>query len=163
MKRILISYYTETQSTKEVCSKIKNLLDNTFDVDLMAIDAINSIEGYETIVLAAPIHGMRWHHKAMDFLIKHQTRLNSKELVYIALASMAYQGRPFWQKKVFKSLEKPSKIVPPLETAVFGGLTGEMPAFLSILFGIPKNVQSDQRDWAMIDAWTHNLIKKLKT
>lgn len=161
MKKILICYYSETHSTEEVCQSINNTLAPSFDVTMSKIDQVKDVKTYDTILIAAPIHGMRWHQTASDFVINHANILKQKEVIYVALASMAYMGRHFWQKKVFNALEKPSKIVKPIETAVFGGLVGEMPAFLSFLFGIPKNVKADQRDWDMIDAWQRNLIKKL--
>ena len=161
MKKILICYYSETHSTEEVCRSIKETLETSFEVALKPIKDVQNVETFDTVLVAAPIHGMRWHQSANDFILNHVEILKNKEMIYVALASMAYQGRHFWQKKVFNALEKPSKLVKPIETAVFGGITGEMPSFLSFLFGIPKNAKTDQRDWDMIDAWKKNLIKKL--
>ena len=162
MKKILICYYSESRSTEEVCYNIGDTFKAVYDVTIQPIKMINNIDAYETIIIAAPVHGMNWHMNAFNFVVEFKAKLIHKEVVYIALASMAYQGREFWQKKVYKSLEKPSKIVSPIETAIFGGLIGDMPTFFNFLFGISSNVKRDQRDWEMIEAWKINLMKKLK-
>ncbi len=159
MKKILICYYSETHSTEEVCNNIGETLAHENDVTIKPISEVDDLFNYETIMIAAPIHGMRWHQNAFDFVLTHERILKDKEIIYIALASMAYQGRHFWQKKVFKALEKPSKIVKPIETAVFGGLSVDMPSFFSFVFGIPKTRKADQRDWNMIEEWKKNLKK----
>lgn len=161
MKRVLICYYTETHSTEEVCQNIHDTLNPKYDVTMKPIHKVDDLFQYETIIIAAPVHGMRWHQTAFDFVLTHERILKEKEVVYVALASMAYQGRHFWQKKVFKSLERPSKIVKPIETAVFGGLIGDMPRFFSFLFGIPKKAKKDQRDWNLIEEWKKNLMKHI--
>ncbi|WP_240840012.1 flavodoxin domain-containing protein [Acidaminobacter sp. JC074] len=161
MKRILICYYSRTHSTKEVCENIKETLDESFEVTLRPISSVHDIKDYETVIIAAPVHGMNWHQTAYDFVTTNQAILKKKEVIYIALASLAYQGRNFWQKKVFKSLERPSKIVNPMETAIFGGLVSDTPKIVGGILGIPKNAKRDQRDWNMIEAWKKNLIKHL--
>lgn len=161
MTRILISYYTETNSTKEVCDYIQTQM-HDYDITMQNIIDVTDLAPFEAVIVAAPVHGMRWHQVAYDFITQHQNELIDKKVVYIALASMAYQGRPFWQKKVFKALCKPSKIVFPVETAIFGGLSPKgAPAIMNYLFGIPKNGKEDQRDWKMIDEWIINLKKIL--
>lgn len=161
MKKILICYYSETNSTEEVCSNIKNTLDESYDVSMMTIKQVNNLSDYDTVLIAAPVHGMRWHQDAFDFITTNEKILKQKEVVYVALASMAYTGRHFWQKKIFKVLDKPSKIVQPIETAVFGGVFGDIPPILAFVFGIPKDVKKDQRDWKMIEEWKKKLIKHI--
>jgi menaquinone-dependent protoporphyrinogen IX oxidase len=162
MKRILICYYTETFSTKEVCDNIADTLGTENEVTIKELKEVDNLSNFDTIVIAAPIHGMRWHQSANDFVLTHKQVLKDKEIVYIALASMAYQGYHFWQKKIYNALEKPSKIVKPIETAVFGGLSGDMPSFFSLIFGVPKDAKADQRDWNMIKEWNINLLKQIK-
>jgi len=159
MKTVLISYYTETNSTREVCDYIQTKMDD-YDITIQKITEVTDMAPYEAIIIAAPIHGMRWHQIAYDFITQHQNTLANKKVVYVALASMAYQGRHFWQKKVFKALCKPSKIVVPVETAIFGGLSpNDAPAIFNYIFGINKNRKEDQRDWKLIDEWIVNLRK----
>ena len=160
MTKLLISYYTETNSTLEVCDYIKSKLDD-YDVTTMPLTDSKDLAAYSIVILAAPVHGMRWHQKAYDFLERNQESLKGKKVVYIALASMAYQGRHFWQKKVYNVLNKPSKLVKPNETAIFGGVSGDMPNLLRFVFGISKDAKKDQRDWQMIDEWIANLRKQI--
>jgi len=162
MKKILICYYTETNYTKEVAEYIgKTLCDETHEVTIKEIKEADHLEAYDSIIIGAPVHGMRWHQNAMTFLEANKAILSDKQLVYFALGSFAYQGRQFWQKKVYKSLEKPSKIIKPIETAVFGGMIGDMPKFARKIFGVPDKLKQDQRNWTMIQAWTSILEKKL--
>lgn len=162
MKSILVCYYTETQSTKEVCKAIVEKLQNNHTVELKPIDEVQHIAAFDTVIIGAPVHGMKWHMKAFKFVEGHAEELKTKQTIYFAMASLAYQGRNFWQKKVFKALEDASQIVQPFETSIFGGISGDVPKVLRFLFGLPKDVKKDQRDWELINQWINKLVRKIE-
>lgn len=163
MSFILISYLTKSGSTKEVAEKVGQILaDSGHKVDLQALDRIYDVSKYDGVVIGAPINGMQWLPDALSFVDTHKTELLEKKVAYFTLAMLAYQGRSFWQKKIYKALEKPANIVAPIHTAVFGGVAvGELPAPMRLILGIPKTAESDQRDWKMIEAWAEELASKM--
>lgn len=164
MNKLLICYYTETNSTKEVAEFIGEQLEKyDYEIDIRPISETKELDFYSHVIIGAPIQGLRWHQKALEFVINNAIELQHKETVFFALGMLAYNSRPFWQKKIYKALEKPSKYVHPAETAIFGGVTnGDMPSIGRFIFGLPKNMKQDQRDWSFIEAWAANLGKKLE-
>jgi len=51
----------------------------------------------------------------------------------------------------------------PGKVAVFGArMASGLPGIFKLLFGIPKNAPSDNRDWVAIDAWTDSLAAAIK-
>lgn len=163
MSRVLIGYATKTGSTKEVAERIcKIMIDKGHKVDIKPLETVKDLSDYESIVIGAPVNGMMWRPDALEFVKSHKQELDQRKVVYFTLAMMAHQGRSMWQKRVQKALNKPSALVTPIDTAIFGGVAGDdIPAPLRVLFGIPKDSASDQRDWNRIDSWANDIAAKL--
>lgn len=164
MDNVLICYYSDTNSTKEVAEFIYDqLIHENCQVTLKALNDVTTIDSYTTVIIGAPIKGFRWEEHAMKFVSSHAVEFKHIKPVYFALGTLVYKARPFFQKRAFKVLEKPSKIAMPIESAVFGGVSSqELPKFFKKLFGLPDDLKSDQRDWKLIKEWTDNLIKQIK-
>lgn len=164
MENVLICYYSDTDSTKEVAEYIYERMEKeACQVSIKPLDAVSAIQEYTTVIIGAPIKGLRWEEHAVKFIADHIRDFETIKTVYFALGILVYKARPFFQKKAFKALEKPSKMVMPIESAVFGGVNNEdLPNFFRKVFGLPKNLAKDQRDWNLIKEWTDNLIKQMK-
>lgn len=163
MSKVLVAYVTEKGSTEEVAKKIVQIMEESgHDVDLMALGTVGSISSYDSVVIGAPVFGMKWQEDAMKFVKLHQKELGQKKVVYFTLAIMAKQGRAMWQNIVHKSLNKPSSLAKPIDKAIFGGVAGDkMPTAMRIFFGIPKDSSKDQRDWPYIEKWAKEVSIKI--
>ncbi|MCK8060378.1 MULTISPECIES: flavodoxin domain-containing protein [unclassified Fusibacter] len=163
MSKVLIGYVTKTGSTREVAQRINEILTNKgHTVEIRQLDEVKDFKGFDSIIIGAPINGMNWRQDAYEFVNTHKAELSNVKVAYFALGIMAYQGRKLWNKTVNKALVKPSSIVEPIDTAVFGGVSGDvMPAPVRFIFGIPKDSKADQRDWTKIEEWADGLCSKL--
>lgn len=74
-KKVLVAYSTNAGSTAEVAQKIAETFGkDSIDADVRKIDEISDIEGYDAVVVGAPmILGL--HKKAVRFLKMHQQSL----------------------------------------------------------------------------------------
>lgn len=165
MSRVLIGYVTKTGSTKEVAERVGDILrQNGHEVEVQRLDQVQGavLETFESVVIGAPINGMAWQPIAKTFVEEHQAVLSEKKIAYFTLTLTGLIASGFWRRKVRSAFKKAEKMVPAVQTGIFGGIKdGPLPAPMRILFGLPKNVPDDQRDWTVIQNWAVELSKKL--
>lgn len=159
MKHFLITYISPNGSTAEVAHYIEKQLDALgARVTCQTLDQVKDLAPYDAVVVAAPINGMQWRPEALHFIEKHRADLSSKSVSYCALAMMAEQGRPMWRRAVQKAFNRASAIVAPTATAIFGGVAGQkMPGLMQWVFGLPKNLAPDQRNWSSIEGFARKI------
>lgn len=163
MRKVLVTFITATGSTEEVAKRIARVMEEEgHSIDVMPLDAVKDISTYETVIVGAPVNGMTWKEEAFKFVKEYEEELNRKKVAYFALGMMAKQGRVMWQNRVHKVLNKPSKVVTPIDIAIFGGVAGSgLPKIMEVIFGIPKDSSPDQRDWTYIEKWAREVSKKI--
>lgn len=75
MKKILVTYATNSGTTAEVAQKIGEEIQATgAQVEVLSLEKISSPAGYDAVVLGGPMI-MGWHGAALGFLKKHQAIL----------------------------------------------------------------------------------------
>lgn len=163
MKKLLIAYYTETNTTKEIAEAIGRIAaEKEWEYDMKALSDIISVKGYDAVLVGAPVHAMRWVPKANTFVEKHREALQKIPTAYYAVAYLLNCSRPFFQKLIRKSLDKAAGIVTPVKTGMFDGrVKSEFPAFPRWIFGVKPGTATDLRDWKAIEAWAKDFIEKL--
>lgn len=155
MKKLLIAYYTETNTTKEIAERIAGLAaEKAWDCDIRALSELSSVKGYDAVLIGAPVHGMHWVPQANAFVEKYREDLKNIPTAYYLVAYLLNCSRPFFQKLIRKSLDKASDWVAPVKSGLFDGrVKREFPAFARWLFGVKKGTAVDLRDWEQIESW----------
>jgi menaquinone-dependent protoporphyrinogen oxidase len=75
MKKILVAYPTNSGTTPEVARRIgEQFPKDAFQVDVYPLEQVASLQGYEAVVLGAPMI-VGWHRAALRFLKQHQAAL----------------------------------------------------------------------------------------
>lgn len=161
---VLIIYTTKTGTTKKAAEIIKEVfVKEEFEVEVLEISKVNAIEDYETIIIGAPINGMRWLPEITSFIKKNKMILNNKNVACFALSYIISDGRKFWKKRINKNFENIYALVNPIETAIFGGkINKPMPILPRFIFGLSKESPLDYTDDEKIRHWSQKLIKRLK-
>lgn len=163
MKNVLITYTSPKGSTEEVAQFIgRELTALGHQVTLLSMSQVTEL-GYDGVIIAAPVNGMNWRPEALEFIETHRTELNNKSVSYVALALMVDQGRPFFRNAVQKVFNKATSIVAPTATAIFGGVANDpMPSFMRWVFGLPKDMPKDNRNWSKIETFSRKIHQNLE-
>lgn len=107
MKRILVTYATNTGSTAEIAEAVAESLGGSgAEVEVKTLDAVTAPDSYDAIVVGGPmIFG--WHRKARAFLTQHQALLRRVPVAYFMVAlsltddaGETYPGTPIYRDPV---------------------------------------------------------------
>ncbi len=163
---ILVGYATRYGSTQEVAEAIaQTLREDGLAADLKPMKEVRSLEGYEGVVIGAPLYMFHWHKDAKNFLSRHRQALLERRVAVFALGP--FNDVPKEWQDVRANLDKELAEFPwfkPLAVEVFGGKFD--PAKLdfpySLVPGLKKLPVSDIRDWTAIRAWANSLADRLQ-
>lgn len=163
MKKVLIGYYSKTGTTRKVCELMSSVLESAhYQIDLMQLSQITELDPYDTVVIAAPINGMRWVEQAKTFVDANAEVLRDKEVIVIYISYIIRTGSRFWQNKIKKGIESLTKPIRPMVIKDFGGVVGEeFPAFARKLFGITKGTSLDMSDDQEVKIFAEEMINRL--
>ncbi|MCC7163725.1 MAG: flavodoxin domain-containing protein [Anaerolineae bacterium] len=168
---ILVTYATRYGSTRQVAEHVAAVLrEHALVVDVESVRSVRTLEGYDAVVLGAPIYIGSLHKDAQRFLSQHRETLSHVPVAIFALGPIhddekecqdarveldkevgKYHWRALITVKVFGGKFDPSKLRFP------DNLLTTLPA--SPLHGAPA---SDVRDWTAIRAWANELAVKLQ-
>jgi len=164
MKKVLIAYYTKTNTTKEYAEYIKEKIqsENTI-VDMLKIEEIQNLNEYDLVVIGAPINGMMWKEEATNFVKENKEILTKLPTFYFFVTYIYENGRKMWKKMIESSINKVNKIVTPVSSYKFGGrLETRMPKFIEYMFGV-KNQPLNIMNFKKADEFIEEIKLKLKT
>jgi menaquinone-dependent protoporphyrinogen oxidase len=161
--KVLVAYASSYGSTKEIAEVISETLRSQgLAVDLQPIRKVRILEGYNAVVLGAPLYMFHWHKDALHFLSRHRKILAD----HLPLAIFA--GGPFakgdgneWHEVRAKFDLELAKFpwLTPISVEIVGGKFD--PAKLrfpyNLIPALKKMPASDLRDWVAIRAWASSL------
>lgn len=164
MSKILIVYYTKTNTTKEIAERIKNILEkNGLIVDIETFGSVRSIDEYSGVIVGAPINGMNWRPEAYEFIEKNKDRLSKIPVSYFLVSYLLRTGRVGIQGKIKDSINKAVSVVEPVSVGMFGGrIDSKMPAPVRLLFGVDKDAPIDVTDIYEVDGWAEHIVNYYK-
>ena len=163
---VLVGYATRYGSTQQVAEAIAaTLRECGLAVDIQPMREVRTLQGYDAVVLGAPLFMFRWHKDALRFLSRHREALTKRPVAVFALGPThdPYDEMEWQDSRA--QLDKELAKFPwftPVALEMFGGKYD--PAYLrfpiNLLAG--KEPASDLRDWTAIRAWASNLAAKLQ-
>jgi menaquinone-dependent protoporphyrinogen IX oxidase len=158
MSTYLVAYTSKTGTTKEIAERIVQCLEEAnIKAEAKTLSEVTDLSSYDKIVLGSPINGMRLLPDFKDFLKKHESE-KDKFIALYAVSIIHGNGRNFWTKAIQKDVDTVSTELGISNTAVFGGKSeSAMPGFARFIFGLPKDLSNDLRDWNQIEHWAETL------
>lgn len=158
-KPILVTYATRYGSTEEVAETIAaSLREDGLEVELQAMRAVQSLEGYGAAVLGAAIYGGHWHPEAHQFLAQYQEALSQMPVAVFTLGPVNTSAGAM--KNSHRQLDKELAKYPWLKLDALEIFVGKYdPSKLSFFEKfLPA---SDLRNWEAIRAWAKALPAQL--
>lgn len=169
-QRVLVVHASQFGSTTEIAQHICSRLQAAgIKADLLPANKIQSLDGYDAIIIGGAIQYDKWISSARRFVNTFQTQLKSLPCICFFncltlsrrdhASLLQAQGYAQGIAKLF-----PSK---PLSVQGFAGLldykrmnfaTRVVAKIILSFFGVK---QGDYRDWAAIDAWSVSVIDLL--
>lgn len=152
MQKVLITYYTKTNTTKEICEFISDEMQKKAEnTEVISINEVKDLSKYDKIIVGAPINGMMWVNDAKDFVIKNSEILKTKKVGLFFNAYLIDNSYGFWNSKIKKSLDKYINLVNPISIGKFRGRVDKpFSGFPKLIFGCKSDAQLDRRNWVEI-------------
>jgi menaquinone-dependent protoporphyrinogen oxidase len=152
--RVLVAYATRYGSTHEVAEAIAEVLrERCVNADVCAAEEVESLEGYDGVVLGGGIYMGRWHRNARGFARHFAVELGRLPVAVFALGPV--DDVPEHIAGSEKQFRRALGTLPfeAFATALFGGAID--PRKLSFPFNHMQ--AADVRDWEVIRRWALRL------
>jgi menaquinone-dependent protoporphyrinogen oxidase len=123
MASILIAYATRNGSTQQVAEATRaRLSEHGAAVEMRLVGEVRSVDGFDAVVLGAPIYSGRWDPHAVKFLKQHQHTLESLPIAIFALGPLSTTEEAFARsrRQLDRSVEA-FKWLTPVSIELFGG------------------------------------------
>jgi len=159
MKSVLITYYTKTNTTKDICQYIESKLSKAnITIDVIPLNKIADISPYDTIIIGAPINGMNWVLEATEFVSAYSDILRTKEVAMFFTSYLINNCRPIWQRALRKTFNKYENSIGLIATGMFNGqIDSPFTGIPRLIFGNDPKQALDRRDYSQVD----DFIKRL--
>lgn len=161
---VLVAFASKRGSTREIAETVAATLRREgLGVCLERVEDVQSLDGYDAVVVGSAVYIKRWRGDARHFLKKHRKALRQMPFWVFSSGPVGdpANDNPEWTE--------PPKIVEKVEElggrghVVFGGcLPSEPTGFMvkAMVEGTPKEFR-DRRDWAQIRDWAHQIASSL--
>jgi len=161
-KKILVAYGTAAGSTAEVAQAVGEEMEKAGVVaDVRPVEEVNSLEGYDAVVVGTAVRAFRILSNTKRFMRKHKRALHQVPAAYFLVCLTMGEDKPENVKQAIGFAKPMIKIKEPVDLGLFGGclqhdtLTG---MFAKAMKNVPEQ---DHRDWDKIKAWGRETLPKL--
>jgi menaquinone-dependent protoporphyrinogen oxidase len=163
MAKILIGYWTKTGTTEAyagVLAKVLSALGHAVEVKPLA--ALSSLDGYDAVVLGAPINGMRPVPELSAFIAANAAALASKPSALYTVSYMYGQAAKRWNAAIEKGSAAAAEAMGAKASIIMPGKVGaQLPGLMHFIFGVPKGLPLDRFDPKAMEAWARKVLTML--
>jgi menaquinone-dependent protoporphyrinogen oxidase len=168
---VLVAYATRYGSTQEVAEAIAaTLREAGLEVEIQPMQEVQTLAGYDAVVLGAPLYIGRWPKDAHRFLSRNRQALTELPVAIFALGPLHDEEKEMQETRA--QLDQELAKVPWLTPVAIEMFVGKYdPAKLrfpdSLLISFPASPlkqmpASDLRDWKAIRDWAGKLVPQLQ-
>jgi menaquinone-dependent protoporphyrinogen oxidase len=155
--KILVAFTTRYGSTEEVALAVAATLQKSgFSATVQPAATVQTLQGYDAVVLGTALYMGILHHDAVSFLNQHCEALETMPTAFFALGPI-YDDQEGWKAARTEAHKELAKFpwFAPLAQELFGGKfdpgkLGFPFKFIPPLRNMPAN---DSRNWAAIEEW----------
>ena len=159
---LLVIYASRHGSTAEIAARIATrLVDSGVSVDLRLVDEVETVDGYDAVVLGAPVYDQSWPPEAKAFVAENGDALAARPLWLFSVGAFGDTKRligPMTHKEP-KGIEEIRAEIGAREYRVFQGVIQkhQWPFWSRVFFHAFGGRLGDHRDWPTIDAWADRI------
>lgn len=162
---ILVGYATRYGSTQEVAETIAAIMrESGLAVEVKPLREVRSLDGYQAVVLGAPLFMFHWHKDALNFLSRQRKALEARPVAIFALGPVHDpHDEQEWQDS-HAQLDKELAQFPwfkPVALEMFGGKYDPTALRFPLKMFAGAEPASDIRDWEAIRSWAQSLVPHL--
>jgi menaquinone-dependent protoporphyrinogen oxidase len=159
MTRVLVAYASKMGSTKEIAEAIgARLTEHGCLAEVHSAGTVDSVDGYDAIVLGSAVYAGRWRPEAVRFVRRHRDQLATRR---VWLFESGWLGkRPSTLVATSGARRRAQRVGAPAPT-VFGGRLDPDLATGFMDRALAKRMAGDARDWAEIGSWADRVADAL--
>jgi menaquinone-dependent protoporphyrinogen oxidase len=163
---VLVAYASRHGATEEIAARIFTCIAEAgIAADLRQVDAVESLEAYDAVVLGAPVYDQSWPPEADRFVDHHGEVLAARPLWLFSVGSFGDTKPvigPLTHREPRRITEVRSALA-PREYRVFQGVIRkhQWPFWSRVLFHAFGGRFGDHRDWPVIEAWADRIALAL--
>lgn len=155
---VLVAYASRHGSTAGIAERIAARIGAHGAVTAVRrVDTVEGIDGFDAVVLGAPVYDQSWPPEAREFVSSHGAACGRIPLWLFSVGSFADTGRPLGPltHKEPRDIDATLEILRPREYRVFRGVIHkhQWPFWSRLLFHLFGGRFGDHRDWTEIEAW----------
>jgi menaquinone-dependent protoporphyrinogen oxidase len=166
-KKVLIAYASTHGSTEEIAETVAaTIREGGLAVDLQPARNVRTLEGYQAVVLGAPIYLFHLHKDALRFLSRYQKEFTGGLPIAIFAGGPIEIDKDQWEE-IRKQLDQELAKFPwlrPIAVEVVGGKFDPTRLHFpwNLIPAMKQMPPSDLRDWDDIRRWASTLATQLQ-
>lgn len=160
--KCFVGYVTKTGTTMEIAQRVgEALAARGIEADVAAITVDRDLRAYDLLVFGCPINGMKVLPDFATYLGGYAAKAGRPVDLFI-VSYMFEHGRSMWKKAIRGEAERVKALAGARTAEIFAGrIAGSLPGFARFIFGVPKDLPADIRDWEKIERWANNLADSM--
>lgn len=165
---VLVAYASALGSTQEIARHVADRLAATLGaVDCRSVDEVESVSGYDAVVVGSAVHNQAWLPAAGQFFAGHAPELANRPVWVFSVGMADALPRPFRNRGAELQQTRLVSLLPadvPIRGhRMFSGVYKEhqMSPLLRALFRLAGGRFGDLRDWTAIGAWVDDIAAQL--
>jgi menaquinone-dependent protoporphyrinogen oxidase len=157
--RVLIAYGSKHGSTAETAEAIGDMLREAgVEVDVRPAGQVESLDGYNGVVLGGSVYTGRWHPDARHFMKRFGGELSQRPVAIFAMGPKT--SEPDELAETREQLDLTLKRLPDIgrpQIGIFGGVIDPT----QLHFPFNRLPPSDARDWKSIRAFADRFAERV--
>ena len=160
--RVLVTAASKHGATAEIANIIGAVLKTEgVDADVIEPEKVESVEGYDAVVLGSGVYAGHWLKPAKEFVDRHETELRERPLFVFSSGPV---GEPPKESDEPAEIDRIDAATHPVDHQIFGGrLTpSQLGPFEKIVIKVVKAPMLDDRPWDEIADWAKEIARYLR-
>lgn len=163
---VLVVYASRHGATAGIAARLAmRIADSGISVQVRRVDGLETLDGYDAIVLGAPVYDQRWPPEASEFVSAHADALAARPFWLFSVGSFG-DTKPLigpLTRREPRDIQALRAILRPRQYRVFQGVIekNRWPFWSRAFFHLFGGRFGDHRDWDAIEAWADEIATAL--